>query len=321
MNNGNRILNNFPAVFVLFVAGLLFHPANTYSQSDSQKVTQVLPRAIPQNAGFDVIVKINGDIVYGLVKEVGPYYVSYQRTDIPDGPVYTIPRNEVYVISYRNQVKDYINSEDVVGDAPSLNDPYLLNNEPRRGRYINYKNKDLFKKGSVRVALGFLKSFSKVENSKDYSTSGSFPAVSLGYEVNYKSNILLGVQIGFGSHNFSKEEYSSYDSTKTGVTLKENIFGLYVYGRYYFLDSSSRLRPFILGGIGIVSSNVHENNTIRFTNDNTQVILVKSGTRKTGLGITARVGADYFISNHMQLFADAGAGLSVINVGLAFSIK
>ncbi len=320
IKEGNRILNKFFAIVTLFAAVLLFTAGNTYSQSDSQKVTHALPQAIPQNAGFDVIVKINGDIVYGLVKEVGPYYVSYQRTDIPDGPVYTIPRNEVYVISYRNQVKDYINSEDGV-DPSSLNDPYSFNNVHQRNRYINYKNKDLFKNGSVRVALGFLKSFSKVENSKDYSTSGGFPVISFGYEVNYKSNIHLGVQIGFGSHDFSKEEYSGYDSTKTHVTLKENIFGLYVYGRYYFLNSSSRLQPFILGGLGIVSSNVHANNTIGFTNNNTQVILVKSGTRKTGLGITARVGADYFISNQMQLFADAGAGLSVINIGLAFSIK
>jgi len=330
MKNRPWILNKFFTILILLISGLLLTTGRVYSQSDSSKVAQSLPplpQPIPQNAGFDVIVKINGDIVYGLVKEVGPDYVSYKRTDIPDGPIYTIPRNEVYVISYRNQVKDYINSQEGV-DSSSFNNPYSLNNRPQtlnnipqRNRHINHKNKDLFKNGSVCVGLGFLKSFSKVENSKDYSTSGGFPVISFGYEVNYKSNIRLGVQIGFGSHNFSKQEYSSYDSTKTDVTLKENIFGLYVYGRYYFFNSSSKLQPYILGGLGIVSSNVHENNTIRFTNDNTQVILVKSGTLKTGLGITARVGADYFISNQMQLFADAGAGLSVINVGLTFSIK
>lgn len=320
MNNGTHILNKFFVIFILFALALLLTPGYTYCQLDSPKIAYALPQGIPHNAGFDVIVKVNGDIVYGLVKEVGPYYVSYQRTDIPDGPVYTIPRDEVYVISYRNQVKDYINSEGGVNPS-SLDNPYSLNEAPQTNRYINFKNKNLFKQGSVHVALGFLKSFSKVEDSKDYSVSGGFPVISFGYEVNYKSNIRLGVQIGFGSHDFSKQEFSSYDSTKTDVTLKENIFGLYVYGRYYFQNSSSRLQPFILGGIGIVSSNLHSNNTIRFTNDNTQVILVKSGTRKTGLGITARVGADYFISKQMQLFADAGAGLSVINVGLAFSIQ
>ncbi len=55
-------------------------------------------------------------------KRSRPNYISYQRTDIPDGPIYTIPRNEVYVISYRNQVKDYINGRTV---APIM-DTYRL---------------------------------------------------------------------------------------------------------------------------------------------------------------------------------------------------
>ena len=328
MNEENRILNKLFAIVSLFASLLLFTVSETYSQSDSQKVEHIIPGAIPQNAGFDVIVKVNGDIVYGLVKEVGPLYISYQRTDIPDGPIYTIPRNEVYVISYRNQVKDYINSEGGADQSP-VNNPLSLNNQsslnnpnylPQINRHINFKNKDLFKHGTAIVALGFLKSFSKVEDSKDYSTSGGFPVISFGYEFNYMNKLRLGVQVGFGSHNFSQENYSSYDSTKTDVALKENIFGLYVYGRYYLGNSSSKLQPFVLGGLGIVSSNVHSTNTIRFTNDNTQVILIKSGTRKTGLGITARVGADYFISNQLQLFADAGVGLSVINIGAAFSL-
>ena len=95
--------------FLFFVLPLLvcFSINTVYGQIDSARVEP--PRPIQQNAGFDVIVKLNGDLVYGLVKEVGPYYISYQRTDIPDGPIYKIPRDEVYVISYRNQVKDYIN--------------------------------------------------------------------------------------------------------------------------------------------------------------------------------------------------------------------
>ncbi len=309
MNTSNHILNTFFTLSILTLFILLIN-GNIYAQTDSQKVV-LAPHPIPQNSGFDVIVKVNGDIVYGLVKEVNPYYISYQRTDIPDGPIYSIPRNEVYVISYRNQIKEYINP--VYTEPPSYN--------VHQKRYINYKNKDLFKYGNVRVGIGFLRSFSKVKNVSSYSSSGSFPIISLGYEVAYKNNIRLGAQIGFGSHDFSKEQYSNYDSTKTDVALKENIFALYVYGRYYLLNSSSRLQPFILGGVGIVSSNTHSNNTISFTNDNSQVILVKSGTRKTGLGVTARIGAEYFISDQLQLFGDAGIGLSVINVGLAFAIK
>ncbi len=73
---------------LLLIISFGIHRAN--AQNDSTPV--LLPQPIKQNAGFDVIVKLNGDLVYGLVKEVGPVYISYQRTDIPDGPIYKIPR-------------------------------------------------------------------------------------------------------------------------------------------------------------------------------------------------------------------------------------
>ena len=289
---------------------MLLTSVTVYGQTDSQKV--VLQKPIPPNAGFDVIVKTNGDIVYGLVKEVGPYFISYQRTDIPDGPIYTIPRNEVYVISYRNQVKDYITPvNDQIQEQPYYSQ-----------RFINYKkDTGLFKHGIVRIQFGFIRSFTKVKDVKSYSSSGSFPVVSIGYEVLFKQNLNLGVQIGFGSHNFSRQQFSAYDSTRTDVTLKENIFALYLYGRYYLLKNTSPLQPYIAAGLGITSSNIISNNKISFTNDNSQVILVKSGERSTGLGLMARAGAEYFISNQLQLSLDAGYGLSVINAGVAFTLK
>jgi hypothetical protein len=303
-------MNKFNFLFRIAINVIMLSCTTAYAQTDSQKV--ILQKPIPQNAGFDVIVKTNGDIVYGLVKEVGPYFISYQRTDIPDGPIYTIPRNEVYVISYRNQVKDYITP---VNDQ-FQEQPYYSQ------RFINYKkDTGLFKHGIVRIQFGFIRSFTKVKDVKTYSSSGSFPVVSVGYEVLFKQNLNLGVQIGFGTHNFSGQQFSAYDSTQTDVTLKENIFALYLYGRYYLLKNASPLQPYIAAGVGITSSNIISNNKISFTNDNSQVILVKSGERSTGLGLMARAGAEYFISNQLQLSLDAGYGLSVINAGIAFTLK
>src|SRR6185437_8165089 len=303
-------MNKLILLFRLTITVMLLTSVTVYGQTDSQKV--LLQKSIPANAGFDVIVKTNGDIVYGLVKEVGPYFISYQRTDIPDGPIYTIPRNEVYVISYRNQVKDYITP---VNDQ-FQEQPYYSQ------RFINYKkDTGLFKHGIVRIQFGFIRSFTKVKDVKSYSSSGSFPVVSIGYEVLFKQNLNLGVQIGFGSHNFSRQQFSAYDSTRTDVTLKENIFALYLYGRYYLLKNTSPLQPYIAAGLGITSSNIISNNKISFTNDNSQVILVKSGERSTGLGLMARAGAEYFIRKQLQLSLDAGYGLSVINAGVAFTLK
>ena len=303
--------SKYKFLFFLFLLLMTFSVSTSYGQIDTSKAV------LQQNAGFDVIVKVNGDLVYGLVKEVGPNYISYQRTDIPDGPIYKIPRDEVYVISYRNQVKDYINgrtNESVEENKSAITDTSNYNTVD------NFKKPNFFNNGNVNLALGFLRSFSKVKNVKNYSSSTTFPVISVAYEVDYKPNIKLGAMIGFGSHKFSNQEFSAYDSTNNQISLKENIFGLYVYGKYNFSNFSARLQPYLLAGLGITSSNIHSENRISFTNDNSQIVLVKSGTRTTGLGIIARAGAQYNITNQVGVYVDAGVGLSVIKLGVSFAL-
>lgn len=311
----NKIYKILSCIF--FTALLFITHAN--AQVDSQKVA--LPPPPPQanqvNAGFDVIIKYNGDIVYGLIKEVTPDYISYKRTDIPDGPVYTIFRNEVYAISYRNQVKEYMNPSNTDELPPGIG----MNNQVEPYPKINYKKTDFLKKGTARIGLGFIRSFSKVDNAKNYSSSGSFPVISFAYDANFKDNIHLGLLLGFGSHNFSDAQFSSYDSTINNISLKENFFGLYIYGRYELFHNSSRLQPYVMAGLGITSSHVLSQNKINFTNDNTQTLLVKSGSHTAGINITARIGSVYYINNQLQAFLDAGVGLSVINLGLAIKVK
>jgi len=298
--------------FTLFIS--LFVISNTYGQADTVKKFMTPPPPVQYNAGFDVIIKTNGEIVYGLVKEVGLYLISYQRTDIPDGPIYTMLRTDVYAISYRNQVKEYFN--------PPGDNGYPVINESGLNPKIDYKHNPLFEQGSLRLGIGFIRSFTKVDGAKNYSSSGSFPAVIIGYDVNFKSKVRLGLQIGFASNKFSKQEYSTYDSTQNNITLKENIFALHVYAKYNLTHDSSRLRPYIIAGLGINTSHIRSENIISFTNNNGQALLVKSGASSVGLGVMARVGAAYYLSDLLQLFLDAGVGSpSVINLGLAVSLK
>jgi len=303
----------YKSLVFVFLLAISFVTEQAYAQEDTTRIQA--PQPVKQNAGFDVIVKMNGDIVYGLVKEVAPYYISYQRTDIPDGPVYTIPRYEVYVISYRNQVKDYINGRAAQPVPQGQIRPRLnYDNEERTRNPIKLDN------GKITVGLGFLRSFSKLKNKSDYSTSASFPTLTFGYEVPFNSNVQLGILLGFGTHNFSDQKFSTYDSTNNDINIKENIFGLYVYARYYFLDPASQIQPYILIGPGITNSNLHSENKISFTNDNTQTILVKSGTRSTGIGIIARAGLEYYLNKEFQVYFDAGVGLSAIKVGISYAL-
>ena len=308
------ISQKYKSLLFVLLLSVSFGLNRAYAQEDSMKMP--LPHQIQQNAGFDVIVKLNGDIVYGLVKEVGPYYISYKRTDIPDGPVYTIARSDVYVISYRNQVKDYINGRFAAQVEQNQTQPQIDS-----GNIEKSKNPLNLNNGKLSLGLGFLRSFSKLKNKSDYSSSSTFPAISFGYEVPYSDNLQVGIMIGFGSHKFSDQKYSTYDSTNNNINIKENIFGLYVYGRYYFMSPTSQIQPYILVGPGITSSNIHSENKINFTNDNTQTILVKSGTRTTGIGIIARAGLEYYLNKQFQLYLDAGVGLSAIKVGVSFALQ
>ncbi|MEP7108915.1 MAG: outer membrane beta-barrel protein [Ferruginibacter sp.] len=301
---------NFRLIHLLFFA-LLFSLNTSYGQNDTQKV-MLLPQPIQHNSGFDVIIKTDGEIVYGIVKEVGLHLITYQRTDIPDGPIYTILRSEIYAISYRNQVKEYFNT---LIATPSINE---VSPVPA----VNYIPHDpFFKQGIIRLGLGFIKSFTKVDNSKNYSSSSSFPAIIIGYDVDFKNQVRLGLQIGFGSRNFSKQDYSSYDSVQNNITMKENLFSLFVYAKYILLQNTSRMKPYIIGGLGINSSRISSKNTISFTNNYNQSILVSSGTRSAGLGVIARFGSEYYLTDQFQLYLDAGIGISIINAGLAFNLK
>jgi hypothetical protein len=270
------------------------------------------------NAGFDVIIKKNGDILYGLVREVTLTMVKYQRTDIPDGPVYSIPRVEVYAISYRNQVKD------ILAPINTVNDYNQNPNDLSHRRNYDYRlTRDrLFRNGVLRLGLGFFRSYSKVADANNYSTSSTFPVISGAYDVAYNRDYRIGIQMGFGSHNFSRQTLSLYDSTQSSVKLKENIFAIHVYGRYDILrESSFALKPYIVLGIGLNTSHVKSETTVNFINNTDQVLLVSSGTRAAGLGFMARIGVDYFINSTLRAFVDAGAGTSIINVGLAIDLK
>jgi hypothetical protein len=300
--------------FTLFQLALLSAvclSANLYGQTPTPQDT-TRPTVPLYNAGFDVIIKKNGDIVYGLVLEVGLQLIKYQRTDIPNGPVYTMPRYEVYAISYRNQVKEILDDEAVVVPPPGYGRYYDRPYDLRRPAFL--------KEGAVRLGLGFIRTYTRVSNAGDYSSSPTFPVVSIAYDANYRNQFRPGVQIAFGSRKFSGQEYSTYDSTQSVIDIKENIFTLHLYARYHFSKGTSAFQPYVLGGLGITTSNIHTDYNISFINNPGKVVQVKSGSRAVGLGVLARIGTDYYFNSRLAAFGDIGLGPSLLNFGVSAHI-
>jgi len=59
----------------------------------------------------DVILKKNGDEVKSLVTEVTDEAIKYHKFDNPTGPVYSIKKAEVFMITYKNGSKDVFKEE------------------------------------------------------------------------------------------------------------------------------------------------------------------------------------------------------------------
>ena len=84
---------------------------------------------------------------------------------------------------------------------------------------------------------------------------------------------------------------------------------------------SRTLKPYAIAGLGINSSDVENKDEIQFYNNTGQSVQINSGGRTVGLGIIARVGADYYFNNKLGLFTDIGIGTSLIQIGAIINLQ
>jgi hypothetical protein len=66
---------------------------------------------IQSSLAQDVILKRDGSEVKALVKEVGDDVIKYQKFDNQTGPLYSIKKSDVFMITYQNGSKDVFKEE------------------------------------------------------------------------------------------------------------------------------------------------------------------------------------------------------------------
>jgi len=59
----------------------------------------------------DIITKTTGDEITAKITKVGDVDIEYRKFDQADGPVYTIPKTDVFMIKYSDGTKDVFNSQ------------------------------------------------------------------------------------------------------------------------------------------------------------------------------------------------------------------
>ncbi len=266
-------------------------------------------------AEFDVIIKTNGDIITARVIEVGLKTIRYKRTDIPDGPVYEIHRNEIYAISYRNQLKEYFTPVDSVSFVKTTPAPVQVdttyNSELPQPWHAQIAQ------GEIKLGVGFIRNYSKIKNVDDLTSESGAPAFHLTYLFPYRKNIHIGLMAGLGKFKYSEAYFSEYDQLQVNRSLTENIFTLAVIGRY--ARQFNIITPYVTGGLAFYSSTIKSEGSFHYIDDD-RTVLVKNDARNNGLGLLFRVGLNVNITEKIGGYTDFGNSLTIGQVGVVVKL-
>jgi hypothetical protein len=265
----------------------------------------------------DVIILKDGTIIRAKVLEIGIQEVKYKRGDQIDGPVYNIYRAEIYAISYGDNTQDYI----LPPDSTTFYDPFNPDApKEEMNTHPSYFKKLMGTSSQATFGLGFFEQYSNMKNIEgNFERKGRLaPAIFLGYQVAFKDNLYLGIQLGFAWYKFSGGEYIPYDELLKDNEAKESIMSLGIYGKY--VVGTGVFKPYLSGGLSWNGSFIENKQEISLLDDD-QTILVNSKFRYSGLGLILRLGGQYQLNQRMSLYGDVGAGVSTLQIGTVFQVK
>ncbi|MBL7912966.1 MAG: hypothetical protein JNJ41_18025 [Bacteroidia bacterium] len=70
----------------------------------------------------DLVILKNGDEVKAKVLEITPIEIKYKKCLSPDGPLYVVKKNDVFMIKYSNGTKEVIKGDNPMSDSSNSGD-------------------------------------------------------------------------------------------------------------------------------------------------------------------------------------------------------
>lgn len=87
----------------------------------------------------DYIMKKNGEEIKAIISEVGQSEVKYKKHDLPNGPVFTILKSDIFMIRYENGSKDVFN--EMTGNKQAQKSTADLVSQAKSDARRSYKGK------------------------------------------------------------------------------------------------------------------------------------------------------------------------------------
>jgi len=260
----------------------------------------------------DVIVKTNGNLFHCNIVEVNDSLVVYKFPETDTiGQLHNVPRGEVYAIAYNNNFTQVITPELMGQEA------YIT---PYKGKCEGW---DTFKKnlgsGSINIGIGFVDIYSPIKDVNSYDDNKTMPSVFAGYTFRIKGHLKAGVHLGIGGNELSKSAVSEYDQLKVSQKIEESFLVVGLYCRYDILDGM--IKPYVKGGldfIGVFMNTISESESLDGSSASLKTIVDQKGIKP---GLILRGGIELILGNKFGIYGDVGTGLSLVQVGVLFSLE
>jgi hypothetical protein len=287
--------------YILFII-LLSCTLSAYTQNkaDSAMVT-----------ARDVIIKTNGNLFQCQVVEVNDSLIIF-KLPAPAKPsqLNNVPRGEVYAVSY--------------GSGPAMViTPELMGKKADIYPENECEAWEAFKKnlgsGSVNIGIGFINFYSPIKDWKSFEDNNVMPSIFVGYTFRVNKVLKAGVHIGVGGNDLSRSGESSYDQVKVSSTIDQRFLNVGLYCRYDPLKGA--FRPYVKGGFDFFGVNMvttSEAISMDGSDQSLKTVVHQSGIKP---GIILRGGMELLFGNVFGIYADAGTGLSLVQVGVVFNFE
>lgn len=271
----------------------------------------------------DVIIRVDGVILYGKVKELNSDNIRYIRAEMPDGPLVALPRQEVYAISYSNQTYEVITplSGKSKGKSSKSETPAQKSepdkNEAKAPDTLSDNWKQNVGNGYVKIGMGFSRQYSSLKGVENFTKTPSAPSIYADYHFKFNKYIKLGAALGVAGFKYEYSEFSEYDQIGITQNISEKVATLGVYARYDF--TSGIFKTYVRGGVDFNLNIVDIDGEIFFKDENKKITSHSEG-RGFNSDFIIRGGAEIFIGRNFGLYSDIGTGKSLVQVGIVFSL-
>ena len=275
----------------------------------------------------DVIIKKDGLIIHADLVEVGLEVIKYKKSAYPDGPVFSIPVNEVYAIAYGDYSTDYyvlpetnepFNNEDQQQEEDTIdNQTTTVNPMTEQAMFTNSR---LFNNIEASFGVGIVNTYSEAEEGiEDLNKKSIMPSFNIRVWTGIKENLQTGLQLSLAKFNFERDRFNSYDEVVILSDIDENVLSLIGFVRYNF--QGELFRPYGLAGIGFTRSNIHTQRNLSFIEEGGPVFNINSYAQTINFAIMLRGGVSVLALEDISFYADAGTGITIFQLGIQFKFK